>query len=105
MSRRTKAGVKGTDALIASYAHRHVHPASIKQATRHFATMCKGLAPAEQARLSADPKSLGMLADSWFGKNALALPGVHPREEPKEERPSLAKSQDAPFPGLPGGHS
>ena len=95
MSGRSKRGVRQVDALVESYAHRHLHPTSIKAATAHFASYCNGLPATEKARLGASTKDLGAFADTWFKKNAPALPGIQPREDPDARKTQqLAVAQD-----------
>ncbi len=95
MSRRSKRGVRQVDALVESYAHRHLDPTSIKAATAHFASYCHGLPAGEKARLGASTKELGAFADTWFKKNAPALPGIQARKDPDDgKRQQLAVAQD-----------
>ncbi len=95
MSRRSKRGVRQVDALVESYAHRHLDPTSVRAATAHFARYCDGLPAGEKVRLGGSTKDLGAFADTWFKKNAPALPGIQARKDPDDgKRQQLAVAQD-----------
>lgn len=101
MSGRKKSALRKVDASMSSLATKYLdpHPANVRHGVARFAEHLRTLKPLDLAKLGTDPERLGLIARDFFTNHAPHF-GIEPKEEPKEERPNLARQQDASVPAF-----